>query len=305
MTDNLLAMRDGRKLEIKEYGDAAGHPAFFFHGLIGSHHQASYISEQAGQIGLRIIAPNRPGVGRSDFIDRASAIDSVPDVEDVAKAFGLDEFSLIGISGGTPYALAALSRLAHRVKTVTLISGMGPMRLPGALQGMDRRRRIALEVGSRFPHVARRGFQKALERFRVSPEGLLDRLIKTWSVPDQQLFERKAVYDLFMKDLHEVFTMGAGPITLAHELKLYRTYGVSLRDLPPDKRIMLWHGLSDNIVPPSMACKMALTLPNCEAHLVAGGHFVAIDIAGQIISRVRQMLDEPLEMTTSTGSVFE
>ena len=84
-----------------------------------------------------------------------------------------------------------------------------------------------------------------------------------------------------MQDLHQVFTVGAGPITLAHELALYRNYGVSLHDLPQDKRITLWHGLSDNIVPPAMACKMALALPNCEAHLVAGGHFVAIDIAGR------------------------
>ena len=145
-------MRDGRKLEVTEYGDRAGHPAFFFHGLIGSHHQASYISDEAGRTGLRIIAPNRPGVGRSEFIARKTALESVSDVEDVASALELDEFSLIGISGGTPYALAALSRLAHRVKTVTVISGMGPMRLRGALRGMDRRRRIALEVGSRLPH---------------------------------------------------------------------------------------------------------------------------------------------------------
>ena len=203
------------------------------------------------------------------------------DVEDVAKALGLDEFSLIGISGGTPYALAALSRLAHRVKTVTVISGMGPMRLPGALRGMDRRRtdraRGRLAIPARW---RRRGFQKAKDRFRADPEKLLDRLIKTWSVPDQAVFKRKIVYDLFMQDLHQVFTVGAGPITLAHELALYRNYGVSLRDLPRDKRITLWHGLSDNIVPPAMACKMALSLPNCEAHLVAGGHFVAVDIAG-------------------------
>jgi pimeloyl-ACP methyl ester carboxylesterase len=305
MTEHMLAMRDGRNLEVREYGDGAGHPVFFFHGLIGSHHQASYISEQAGEAGLRIIAPNRPGVGRSDFVERPSAIESVQDVEDVAQTLALDEFSLIGISGGTPYALAALSRLAKRVKTITVISGMGPMRLAGSLYGMDRRRRIALEIGSRFPHVARRGFQKALERFRASPEGLLDRLIKTWSLPDQRLFERKSVYDLFLKDLHEVFTMGSGPITLAHELKLYRTYGVSLRDLPSDKHITLWHGLSDNIVPPSMACKMALTLPNCEVHLVAGGHFVAVDIAGRIISRLRQMLEKPAELTANTRSRIE
>jgi pimeloyl-ACP methyl ester carboxylesterase len=295
MTANLLVMRDGRKLEVTEYGDRGGHPTFFFHGLIGSHHQASYIAAEAARIGIRIIAPNRPGVGRSEFIARKSALETVADVEDVAQALHLDEFSLIGISGGTPYALAALKRLAHRVTSVTVISGMGPMRLPQALSGMDRRRRIALEVGSRFPHMARRGFQKALERFRADPEGLLDRLIATWSVPDQIVFQRKDVYDLFMKDLHEVFTAGAGPITLAHELSLYLNYGVVLGELPADKPITLWHGLSDNIVPPAMACRMALALPSCEAHLVAGGHFVAIDISGQIIARLKQSIDEQVK----------
>jgi pimeloyl-ACP methyl ester carboxylesterase len=302
MKVNLLVMRDGRTLEVTEYGDGAGHPTFFFHGLIGSHHQASYVSEEAGRRGIRIIAPNRPGVGRSEFVERKNALESVADVEDVAQALHFDEFSLIGISGGTPYALAALSRLSRRVKTVTVISGMGPMRLPGALRGMHRRRRIALEVGSRFPYSAKRGFQKALERFRADPDKLLRRLIATWSLPDQLVFERKAVYDLFMQDLHQVFTVGTGPITLAHELTLYRNYGVSLRNLPHDKRITLWHGLSDNIVPPSMACKMALALPNCEAHLVTGGHFVAVDIANQIIARVKQSLDEHVQITASTRS---
>jgi pimeloyl-ACP methyl ester carboxylesterase len=305
MTQHLLIMRDGRKLEITEYGDRTGHPAFFFHGLIGSHHQASYISDEAGRAGLRIIAPNRPGVGRSEFIARKSALDSVSDVEDVARALEIDDFSLIGISGGTPYALAALSRLTHRVKTVTVISGMGPMRLPGALRGMDRRRRAALEAGSRWPHLARRGFQKAMNRFRANPEGFLNRLVKTWSSADQALFKRRVVCDLFMNDLHQVFTVGAGPITLAHELALYRNYGVSVQDLPKDKMITLWHGLSDNIVPPAMACAMALSLPNCEAHLVTGGHFVAVEIASLIINRVRQLLDDPVVTTTTCRSELE
>jgi pimeloyl-ACP methyl ester carboxylesterase len=305
MTQYLLKMRDGRKLEVTEYGDRAGHPVFFFHGLIGSHHQAAYISDEAGRAGLRIIAPNRPGVGRSEFVARKSALESVSDVEDLAKALDLDDFSLIGISGGTPYALAALSRLAHRVKTVTIISGMGPTRLRGGLRGMDRRRRVTLEIGSRWPIVAWRGFKRAAERFRANPERLLYRLIKTWSHADQLVFKRKIVYDLFMQDLHQVFTVGAGPVTLAHELALYRNYGVSLRDLPRDKLITLWHGLSDNIVPPAMPCAMALALPCCEAHLVAGGHFVAVDIADQIIARLRRSLEEPVETTPMTRSQLE
>ena len=283
MNDNIFITRSGRKLEVKEYGDPAGHPVFFFHGMIGSHYQASYIADQAAQEGFRIIAPNRPGVGLSEFIKRKSPLEAVDDVEDIAAALELDDFSVVGISGGTPYALATFYRLGLRVKTVTVISGMGPMRLRGAVRSMDRRRRMVLEVGSRYPHLAMQFFQKARYRFRADPDGFLNRLIATWCLADQQVFQRKEVYDLFMKDLEQVFTEGQGPETLSQELAIYRHYGFSVADLPADRRVTLWHGLADNIVPATMAWAMTQTLPNSEAHFVPGGHFVAVDIAGQII----------------------
>lgn len=290
MADNVIIMRSGRKLEVQEYGDPAGHPVFFFHGLIGSHYQASYVAEQAEREGLRIIAPNRPGVGRSDFVLRKSALDAVDDIEDVAAALELDDFSVIGISGGTPYALAATCRLGRRVRTVTIISGMGPMRLPGALHGMDRRRRLFLEAGSRYPQLAVRAFEAAADRFRADPDRFLQRLVKTWSAPDQQLFRRREVSDLFLKDLHQVFTEGNGAEGLAQELTIYRNYGFSPGAVPPSQRVTLWHGLSDNIVPPAMAWKMVHALPNAEATFIPGGHFMAIDAASQIIARLRQLL---------------
>src|SRR4051794_32799140 len=192
--EHLISMRDGRKLEVREYGDPSGRPALFFHGLIGSHHQASYIDAQARNHGLRIIAPNRPGVGRSDFVARGSALDAVPDAEDLTAALGVGEFSVIGISGGTPYALATLYRLEDRVRTATVISGMGPTRMPGGLVGMDRRRRLILELGSRSPQLAWRAFEVEARRFRADPERLLDRLVATWSAPDRKIFERRDVF---------------------------------------------------------------------------------------------------------------
>jgi pimeloyl-ACP methyl ester carboxylesterase len=44
-------------------------------------------------------------------------------------------------------------------------------------------------------------------------------------------------------------------------------------------------------VPPTIAWAMARALPNCEAHLVPGGHFMAVEAAEQIIARLRQLLD--------------
>jgi pimeloyl-ACP methyl ester carboxylesterase len=291
-TDNLVVLQGGRKLEVQEYGDPAGHPAFFFHGLIGSHHQASYVADQARRHGLRIIAPNRPGVGRSEFVRRSSPLDAVADVEAITAALQLDEFSVIGISGGAPYALASLARLGRRVRTATVISGMGPMRLAGALRGMDSRRRLFLEAGSRSPHLARRAFRTAADRFRADPDRFLDALIATWSLPDRQLFRRREVFDLFLRDLHQVFTDGIGPVGLAQELMIYRNYGFSPGDLPAYARVTLWHGTADTIVPPSMTWRMLNALPNAEAHFVPGGHFVAVEIAGQIVARLRQLLDD-------------
>lgn len=298
--DSLFTTRNGRLLEIREYGDPAGHPAFFFHGLIGSHHQASYIAEQATRQGLRIIAPNRPGVGRSEFVERASALEAVPDVEDIASALGLDGFSVIGISGGTPYALACLYRLGARVRTTTVISGMGPMRLPRALVGMDHQRRVALEIGSRYPHLARQEAKRWGERFKADPKAFLDRLVATWPAADRALFEDRRIFDLFLLDLRQVFIDGRGPETFAQELKLYRNYGFSPADLPRESRVTLWHGLHDVIIPPAMAWKMTQILPCCESHFVPGGHFVAITIAAQILSRLKEHLQESAPSRTSS-----
>ena len=299
----LIHTRTGRSLEVQEYGDPGGHPAFFFHGLIGSHYQASYIGEQARQHGLRVIAPNRPGVGRSEFIERQSPLEAVPDVEDLAASFQIDEFSVIGISGGAPYALACLYRLGPRIRTTTIISGMGPTRLPHALGGMDRARRLALEVGSRYPHLAKQESRRWGERFRVDPRRFLDRLVATWPEPDRVLFQRPEIFDLFLCDLRQVFVEGNGPETFAQELRLYRHYGFLLSDLPPDRQVTLWHGLDDIIVPPAMAWQMTQTLPRSEAHLVPGGHFVAITISDLIIARLKQHLESAaVAVTTGDGS---
>jgi pimeloyl-ACP methyl ester carboxylesterase len=300
--DNLIVTRTGRVLEVREYGDRAGHPAIFFHGLIGSHHQASYIADQATQHELRIIAPNRPGVGKSEFVERKSALEAVPDIEDLTAALQIDQFSVMGISGGAPYALACLYKLSPRIRTVTVISGMGPMRLSGALQGMDRQRRLALEIGSRYPNLAKQESRRWGERFRAHPTAFLNRLVSTWPAADQELFRRTEIFDLFLRDLRQVFIDGNGPQTFAQELRLYRNYGFSPADLPADRYVTLWQGLDDIIVPPAMTWKLAQTLPRCEAHFVPGGHFVAITISDQIIARLKQHLDDASDTVRTKDS---
>ena len=290
--NQLIRLPSGRNLEVREYGDPTGHPTIFFHGLVGSHHQASYIGEQARRAGLRLIAPNRPGVGRSDFITRKTAIEVVPDVRDLARELGLAEFRVIGISGGAPYALAVLHQLRQRVRTTTVLSGMGPARPFGALRGMDRRRRWLIELGTRFPRLAISAYERMTAAFRKAPERFLKALVSTWPKPDQAIFDRPEVFNLFVEDLHEVFTRGVGAKGVVQELGVYRHYGFPLAELPADRLVTLWHGLDDTIVPPAMAWTMTRQVPLRETHFVPGGHFVAVTIAERVIERVREQLKD-------------
>ena len=100
------------------------------------------------------------------------------------------------------------------------------------------------------------------------------------------------MFDLFLKDIEQVFANPKGPEGLAQELTLYRNHGFSLGELPADRRITIWHGLTDNIVPPAMAWKMVQAVPNAEAHFLPGGHFMAIDAASLIIARLGQQLED-------------
>ena len=91
--------------------------------------------------------------------------------------------------------------------------------------------------------------------------------MRTWAAADQQLFARKDVYELFMRDLHQVFTDGNGATGLSHELGMYRYRGLVLADLPRDKCITIWHGLNDVIVPPAMGWKLARAPPQKRSAL--------------------------------------
>ena len=156
---------------------------------------------------------------------------------------------------------------------------------------MDTRRRLILAAGSRYPQLARKAFRIAEKRFHDHPKRFLERLVKTWSPPDQELFRRAEVFDLFLKDIEQVFANDKGPEGLAQELTLYRNLGFSLGELSAHRRVTFWHGLTDNIVPPAMAWKMAQAVPDAEAHFLPGGHFMAIDAAGLIVARLGQQLE--------------
>lgn len=65
--DRHIVLSDGRKLGYSEYGAQRGLPVLGFHGTPGSRFMFRLVHEPARRLGLRIIAPERPGFGLSTF----------------------------------------------------------------------------------------------------------------------------------------------------------------------------------------------------------------------------------------------
>lgn len=123
-TDNLLTLPDGRKLAYAEFGKPDGYPVLYFHGTPSSRLEPLlYGDDIFFQLGLRVISPDRPGMGQSDFQSQRGYSDWPKDVVCLIEAIGLDQFSVLGISGGGGYAAVCAAKIPEKLSKVVIASG--------------------------------------------------------------------------------------------------------------------------------------------------------------------------------------
>ena len=94
-TSAKLLLPDGRYLGYAEYGSPTGTPVIFLHGAPGSRLEAAHLNRPARELGIRIIAPDRPGMGWSSPKPHRTLLDHADDVRQLTTYLGLDEYSVL------------------------------------------------------------------------------------------------------------------------------------------------------------------------------------------------------------------
>ncbi len=118
---------DGGVLAWNEYGDPAGRPLIYCHGWPSSRLQARLIHHLARERGMRVLAIDRPGMGRSS-IRKNRTLRSWPAlIADFTAALGIGRFAQLGVSGGGPYVLACAALLPERVAASAVLCGAVPL----------------------------------------------------------------------------------------------------------------------------------------------------------------------------------
>src|SRR5690242_13453366 len=130
LADDGVRLADGRWLELWDGGASRGTPVLFLPGCPDTRHAAYPGDEAAQRLGVRLVAINRPGYGRSTS-HASTHLSVADDVVAVADALGIERFAVAGMSIGGPYAVACAALHPDRV------TALGVLASPASVPELD------------------------------------------------------------------------------------------------------------------------------------------------------------------------
>ena len=287
-TENWIYLKDGRRLGYLSCGDETGLPVFYCHGFPGSRLEVLLADRMAACHSIRLIGIDRPGYGLSDTAPGRSLISWSTDLAELADYLGVTRFSVLGVSGGGPYAVACAFMLPSRLSSVGLACGLAPIGTTGILSGMNLINRFGLQLSAEAPSLLSMVLAPISILLRKNPAVALSVMAARAKQPDRSFLRHGDIGSALCTTFREAMRFGAaGAVS---DLRLYGAgWGFRLNRIRVP--IDLWHGEKDHIVPVAMGRWMAATLPGCHAtFLPEHGHFSLIlegmqTILGQIAAR--------------------
>jgi pimeloyl-ACP methyl ester carboxylesterase len=263
-----VTMPDGRELAYEEYGDPAGDPVLSFHGGLSSRLDAAPAHRAALELGIRLISPDRPGIGRSTFQPGRRLLDWPDDVAVLTDALGIDRFAAMGWSCGGPYAAVCGARMGDRVTAVGLLSSAVPLELVGTTKGLSRDDRILLFLVRWLPRLA-----SALLRVTIgdaTETRLYKEIRRSFPAVDRAaLEERGSIVDAvaFVKE-----SMRQGSAGCLQDYRVFGSpWGFELGEVTVP--VQIWEGAEDDTGPPEYRELLLRHLPHASLSVVPGeGH---------------------------------
>ncbi len=275
-TDFTIQLRDGRAMGIASVGKSAGFPILHCHGSGSSRLEVSLVAEAATAQGVRLIGLDRPGVGRSDPKAGYRLLDWPDDVAEVADQLGIEQFAVVGVSAGGPYALTCTYKLPHRLTACGLVSTVSPgdlIRKVGT-RGM----RAIWSIGTHFPWLLQL-YARLVNRMMGSDEASIEKYLVRYGpglgTADQKLLSNPEIRELLVRAMAESFRQG-GEGNLEVVLAEVRPWGFQIEQIACEK-LFVWHGEQDRIMPIAPVRKLAQALPHCTATFYPDeGHFSTV-----------------------------
>jgi pimeloyl-ACP methyl ester carboxylesterase len=263
-----VGLPDGRTLAYEDYGIRDGFPVLSFHGGLSSRLDAAPAHEAAVAKGVRLISPDRPGMGLSTYQPGRRLLDWPDDVTHLTDALGIDRFAVMGWSAGGAYAAVCAARMRGRVTAAALLSSAVPLDRYGTTRGLTIEDRALVVLTRRTPWLASTLMKVSIVNasnarlFRAIMRSFppADRTVLTeWGPPDHALaFVREA--------------MRQGTEGCVQDYRIFgEPWGFDLEEIrvPVD----IWEGAEDRTGPPGYRAFLKRHIPQATVTVVPGeGH---------------------------------
>lgn len=274
-----IQLSDSRTLGYLDIGDPEGRPLFYFHGGPGSRLEGLLFDELNQQLGIRMIAPDRPGFGLSDFQKDRTYLDWSDDVRELADQIGIDRFAVLGWSSGGPHAAAVAHGIPQRLAVVAIAAGEGPITsddfpqsvLTSATFSGSRVNKLFIWSANHGSWLMRTFFTLARILIFNNPAGFGGGSFGSdMSAKDKQLFARHE----FIAGMIEALRQGAEGWTREYTIERLN-WPFKLEDIHAPT-VLVFHGEEDRGMHPGIAEYVSMRIPSCnEPTIYAGeGHSV-------------------------------
>lgn len=143
--DRFVELPDGRRLALDDRGDPGGTPVLYVHGTPDSRLARHPDDDVAAAAGVRLLAPDRPGIGASDADPGATPTSVADDLVALLDSLAIERVGVLSWSTGAIHALALAGTHPDRCRRVVLAAPLVPADAyddPGVLEGSDDARRL-------------------------------------------------------------------------------------------------------------------------------------------------------------------
>jgi pimeloyl-ACP methyl ester carboxylesterase len=275
---------DGSLTGYYEFGDPEGRPVVAMHGTPNSGAGFAWADAPARERGLRVLAPDRPGVGESDRwqLDHAITVaEYTSPLRAFADALRLDAFAVLGYSGGGPYALAAAHAMPDRVRAAAVVSGAGEIGVSARIGDFDATDEWLTRLALRAPLLARAALGISAVFAKAAPQLSLRFAKFEMSETD------RAVMDEFAEapTAVNVFTASCRRTTrgiVDDYAALGRPWGFDVAEITVPVRC--WHAPTDPLVPIAHSEELVRRIPGTQLDRWPGeGHLAIVRHVGEVL----------------------
>jgi len=271
---DFVRLEGGAVVAFDEYGDPTGTPVIFCHGWPSARTMAQLADEPARALGIRIISPDRPGISGSTMQPNRKLTDWPPLLERLVNHLGIDEFRMLAISGGAPYAYVTAMAMPERVRAVAIVGGVIPFAELKNLEGLLPLYRLLLRFYRDRPQLLRRSFRLARLFLSLRPPVRLRPLVLKMLLLrpcDAASLRDDAAFEAIFESQRRAWRGSAEGVM--SDAQIYaQPWGFGIEEVRVPVR--LWHGKEDRAFAVPLAQDVANRLPNCSARFIENeGHY--------------------------------